>query len=503
MKSPQIKPVVLWFKKDLRLHDHAPLLEAVASKKPILPLYLVEPDYWKLPDASQRHWQFIHDSLLELDDELFGQLTVLQGDAIEALEWLHSKTGFSDIFSHEETGNLWTYKRDIKVKKWCSEKNILWHESPCNGVVRKLKSRDEWSTIHQARISQSILLKPNAIDWHSFPKTWETPNKDNAMFGEILPSVQEGGRSKGVEVLDSFLNHRAQQYRFSISKPAPAEIFCSRISSHLTYGTLSIKEVFQSTYHKIESNKLDPNLKKHNSHLRAFLSRLHWHCHFIQKLEDQPEIEISCIHPLYEKLRDINNQTFLEEWYRGQTGYPLVDACMRSLHKTGWLNFRMRAMVVSFASYQLWLDWRTTGPLLAKLFTDYEPGIHYSQLQMQSGVTGMNAIRMYNPVKQSYDHDSDASFIKRHLPEISDLPLEYIHEPWKIPPLLLNQYNTRYYPAPIIDYQNSTTEARERLAVVRKEKGYRSLSKKAYQKLGSRKNRAKPQKPESNQLELF
>ena len=155
------------------------------------------------------------------------------------------------------------------------------------------------------------------------------------------------------------------------------------------------------------------------------------------------------------------------------TGYPFVDACMRSLTYEGWINFRMRAMLISFASYNLWIDWRITGKHLAKLFTDYDPGIHYSQLQMQSGVTGINSIRIYNPVKQSQEHDPKGEFIKKWVPELRDVPITFIHEPWNLTLKQQTEYNCQIkkdYPIKIVDYKKTTLIAKKRIFDVKKEK---------------------------------
>jgi deoxyribodipyrimidine photo-lyase len=131
-------------------------------------------------------------------------------------------------------------------------------------------------------------------------------------------------------------------------------------------------------------------------------------------------MEVRTLNPAFENLEYEDRSDFLEAWITGQTGYPMVDACMRCLGDTGFMNFRMRAMVVSFACFGLHLSWRFIHEPLAQLFTDYEPGIHISQLQMQAGVTGFNTLRVYSPMKQFLDQDPDAKFVKHWVPELSD-----------------------------------------------------------------------------------
>lgn len=144
----------------------------------------------------------------------------------------------------------------------------------------------------------------------------------------------------------------------------------------------------------------------------------------------------------------------------------MVDACMRCLEATGYINFRMRAMLVSFLCHHLWLDWKDGVVHLARLFLDFEPGIHYPQFQMQAGVTGINTIRMYNPVKQSLDNDSDAEFISEWVPELRNLPVPFRHQPWKISPLeaAITGFQPGVdYPDRIVDHEVAAKHARTML----------------------------------------
>ena len=310
----------------------------------------------------------------------------------------------------------------------------------------------------------------------------------------ISREVQQGGRSAGQDVLTSFVDSRVSQYLKCLSAPGLSEQYASRLSPHLTWGTLSVREVVKTLSHY--KNNADPRvLTGSRRSLSAFQSRLSWRCHFIQKLEDQPSIETKCMHDFFEGLRESeHNQDYYDAWKNGMTGYPFIDACMRNLNHNGWITFRMRAMLVSFASYNLWLDWRKTGYHLAQVFTDYEPGIHYSQLQMQSGVTGINTVRIYNPVKQSMDHDPSGAFIRRWVPELQEVGSDWIHEPWKMDAGQQQKAQVKIgdtYPAPLTEHASAVKLARAKMAEVFRREGFRQTSKVVYEKLGSRRRQPK------------
>lgn len=510
--APKQTAQIVWFKRDLRIHDHKPLFEAAQSDIPTLPLYIVEPEHWKQPFAVRRHWHFIHDCLAELrlDLEKLGQpLIVRTGEVTDVLQTLAQQFTIAQIHAHEESGNDWTYKRDLAVLEWCNKNKVPITEYPYNGVVRRLKSRDDWARIRNTRMAQDAIPKPQNLTLVKDLEIGELPSKDDPLFGDPVPGiVQKGGRREGVNTLKSFLNERAKNYIYTLSAPGPSELYCSRLSPHLTWGTLSAREVVQATKKRKQNLGEDEKVFKRN--LSAFSSRLAWRCHFIQKIEDQPEIEYECMHPAFEGMREgDHNEEYFQAWKDGRTGYPFIDACMRNLTHEGWVTFRMRAMLVSFASYHLWLDWRKTGYHLAKLFTDYEPGIHYSQLQMQSGVTGINAIRIYSPIKQSHEHDPDGEFIKRWVPELKTIPKDFIHEPWTMETTLLDQSDCiigEHYPLPIVDHKEAIAYARARMSEVRKQDGFRDESRKVFDKLGSRKKKSTrkktSKKKDEGQMEL-
>ena len=350
---------IVWFKRDLRIYDHEALAQA-AKRDHVLPLYILEPDLWHKPDMSYRHYLFLQDCLSELSQalgELGQKLIIKVGNAVDVLEELHECHSIESLWSHQETWNGWTYARDKAVKRWCKSLNVPWNEPPQNGVVRGLDDRNGWAARWHHQMTIPLIDKPLNLKTVTGILIDTLPSYDELNLRQDISSeIQKGGRIEGLKVLNSFLYGRGEKYTKEMSSPVTAFASCSRLSSYLAFGALSMREVFQVCEKRNHEIKQMPSGQKGKwpSAMRFFLGRLRWHCHFIQKLEDEPRIEFENMHPAYDGLRenDFNNDYF-EAWKSGMTGYPMLDACMRALAAIGWLNFRMRAMVMSFASYHL------------------------------------------------------------------------------------------------------------------------------------------------------
>ncbi len=490
---------VVWFKRDLRVHDNEALFKALAQG-PVLCLYILEPSYWGGLDTSKRQLEFLRESLLDLARDLKSihlNLTLMTGEVIEVFSKIYESLPFCGVYSNQETGNFLTYRRDVQLKKWLKTQSIAWDESLQHGVLRGLQSRKNWSANWDlVMMAPQFVTKNQIVDYElqtnlhlRFPsERW--PKADEwLMSNEPCPERQLGGRARALEILASFLNKRSGTYVGGISSPLKATSACSRLSPYLSLGCLSMREVVQATNAMIQSGATRPYQIRG---LQNFLSRLHWHCHFIQKLESEPEIEWRNMNEGYTGLREEewSSQRF-ERLIAAQTGWPLVDACVTMLRQTGWLNFRMRAMLISVAAYPLWLHWKPVGDWLATQFVDYEPGIHWSQVQMQSGTTGINTTRVYNPIKQAMDHDPQGEFVRHWLPVLQRVPDAWIFEPWKMPADVQESCGVtvgKDWPLPIVDLAQATKEAKKRMHERRGIQSVRDRNAKVLDRHGSKAN---------------
>jgi deoxyribodipyrimidine photo-lyase len=466
---------LVWFKRDLRVRDHAPLAAAMNFER-ALGLVVIEPSWLQSPECDPRHVGFLLDCVAELRHELATRglpLLVRSGPMPQVLQTLRREFPFTHLFSHEETGPGWSYARDLAVAQWCRSEGVQWTESPQSGVVRRLRSRSGWAGRWAQRMNAAEAAAVRGFKAAPGISAGAMPTLRELGLPALASPLPRGGERAAWATLGDFLDGRGRDYRRAMSSPLTAPQGCSRLSAHLAFGTISMRCVHQASEARMASTP-DRSLA---FALRGFASRLRWHCHFMQKLEDEPAIEWRNMARSVDGLRagdgvhegDIDRER-LQAWCEGRTGFPMVDACMRQLRATGWLNFRMRAMLVSFAAYHLWLHWREPGLFLARQFLDFEPGIHWSQMQMQSGTTGINTLRIYSPAKQARDHDPTGLYVRQWVPEIG----------------------TAAYPGPIVDERLAVAAAKNRLYGLRQTPDARAQAHAIQDRHGSRKSGLPP-----------
>lgn len=452
---------VVWLKRDLRLQDNEAIANALKSGKPILLLYVFEHLLLNDNHYSDRHFNFIKESIRDINEQLKpfnSKVLTVTSDIQTAFNLIQTFYKIDTIYSHVETGILVTYNRDKELSRYCRNNLITWKESKNNGVERGLLNRENWLDHWEDYMNQPLEdFNPNINQLLSI--------EDISLLESVLTvtdldtpentKFQKGGTTTAWKYANSFFESRYKDYMFNISKPEASRTSCSRLSPYISWGNISVRQVFQKGQDLKKTSK-------NKRHISGFLSRLRWQAHFIQKFEMEHTMENASVNKGYHKLKKSLSVQYQKAWREGQTGFPLVDASMRCLVETGYVNFRMRAMLVSFFTHILWQPWQHASEQLSQQFLDFEPGIHFPQLQMQAGETGINNLRIYNPTLNGLKHDPDAEFIKKWVPELAHLDIPFIHEPYLMTELEQGLYDFKLghdYPHPIVDIKENRKRA--------------------------------------------
>jgi deoxyribodipyrimidine photo-lyase len=470
---------------------------------PYIILYCFEPSIISHPDMSLRHLQFQYQSLLKMNEKLDAsgrRVHIFYGEIRDVFSWVNERFEIAQLFSYRESGIRLTWQRDKAVKQWCSEREIRWQECKRDGIQRAIPNREGWDKqwygyMHAPVIRNTFSEQAVTLPEHPFI----IPEEHVSAWSAYPQEFQPAGEDMAFRYLQSFMEARGVNYNKHISKPAESRVSCGRISPYLAWGNVSVRQVvrFALEHDRALSGK---------RWVDGFLTRVKWRDHFIQKFEVECDYETRCVNAGYESLVKAHRPDLVQAWEQGLTGFPLVDACMRCLHTTGWINFRMRAMLVSFLCHHMYQDWRMGTYHLARLFLDYEPGIHYPQFQMQAGTTGVNTVRMYNPVKQSLDHDPQGAFIKTWVPELRAVPEANIHEPHRMTIEEQERCGVHignHYPAPVIELDAAARHAREAIWGHRKKDEVKAESKRIVETHARKRAAVKKKKKGGEQLSLM
>ncbi|MBT2641867.1 deoxyribodipyrimidine photo-lyase [Bacillus sp. ISL-41] len=431
---------IVLFNKDLRIADHQPLTDAARAGE-VLPLYVFEPSQWEDTPLSERHFHFVVESLEELAREIEG----LDGKLFLAIDEM--ETVLEKMLNHYDSIHLYAHNNssfmDI-VKEWSKQKEqLLFAYGPeLENVPGRLLNKRLNSYLNEplAEVPNKIEVTSNIPDFlfADFKRLQKLRFKGNKIrFG------QQGGELKAIETLESFLEGRFENYIKNHQKPLPSSLSSSRLSAYITWGNISARTIYQKTVRKLQAC----DLGEEKVQLEEFLAKLTTRAKISNlRMQDQQPADVN------EIKRDYNEELF-RRWLQGRTGIPIIDAAMRSLDKTGWMNFSLRAMVTSFIANTLLLDEHKVSAALAGLYLDYEPVVHDFYIQQQAGMKGK--MKIIDPVKVGRQLDPEGAFIRRYIPELGRLTEEYIHEPWLYP-----AFYQLGYEAPMVDVKKAYKHAR-------------------------------------------
>ncbi|MGE5387135.1 MAG: cryptochrome/photolyase family protein [Betaproteobacteria bacterium] len=450
---------LVWFRRDLRDYDHTALGAALREARDVFCAFVFDHDILDtLLNRRDRRLQFIHASLVELDTALRtrgGGLMVLDGRATEEIPRLATRLSAQAVFANRDYEPR-TKARDAAVASALADSGIAFltpkdqaifdHDEVLTAAGRPFSIFTPYSRVWLRRVELEGVA-PVASDGRlARPPTTAIPSLTTLGF---IPSDLVGplapGMQGGMAALQSFLG-RIDAY--GETRDFPAAGGTSRLSPHLRFGTVSIRQLVAAA------------LERAGPGAETWLKELIWRDFYFQILDHFPHVEHRAFKSEYDAIRWDDWPEALAAWYLGLTGYPLVDAGMRQLADTGFMHNRLRMVTASFLCKDLGIDWRLGERHFAEQLDDFDLSANNGGWQW-SASTGCDAqpwFRIFNPVTQSEKFDPRGEFIRRFIRELAGVPDRHIHAPWRMSLKEQEQCGViigRDYPAPIVDHEKA------------------------------------------------
>lgn len=435
---------IVWFRRDLRIADHAPL-DRAAQRGAVIPVFIFDRALLHHPETAVARVAFMLESLRSLDADLRergGRLILRSGDPVEVLPQLIRETQAEGIYAHIDFERIYGRVRDARLNRALAQQQlkIRWFEP--GGTTSELVTSQQYRQIWYAQMQATIVPTPTRI--YVPPEVLSQPIPslaDVGHFGDGKP-IPAASTQAARQLLQQFMQEKTQRYYWQLSYPSAEAT--SGLSPHIKFGVISLRECYQT----VQQLKEIPDQRVGRSR-KQFISRLRWNSGFAQRFRYLPQMEVRSLYQGFDAASGDIDETLYQTWQQGQTGFPIIDAAARCLLATGgWqaLNFRTRACYASFLSNLLGIDWRYGALHFMRHLIDGDCPIDHYQWAMQAGVTAAidkSWTRIYNPGQVAVDRfDPQGQFIKQWVPELRHLPPAHLGLP-----LLVKDY-----PLPIVDY---------------------------------------------------
>ncbi|PSB34322.1 cryptochrome/photolyase family protein [Stenomitos frigidus] len=438
---------IVWFRRDLRIADHAPLYRA-ALRGEVIPVFVFDRALLHHPETGSARVAFMLECLRSLDQDLRdrgGRLILRSGDPVNVLPQLIRETQADGIYAHIDFERIYGRVRDARLNHALAQENlkIRWFEplATTPDLIPYPDYRDLWFDDMNAD------MVPIPAHVHVPTDVTSEPLPTLADVGHLPDSkpLPPAGTQAARTLLQNFLDEKTDRYYWQLSYPSAEAT--TGLSPHIKFGAISIRECYKAA----QQIKSSPDARVQRSR-KQLIARLRWGSGFAQRFRYLPQLELRSLYSIFDDDSWSFDEDLYQAWQQGETGFPIVDAAARCLQATGgWkeLNFRVRALYSSFLSNLLGMDWRYGALHFMRHLIDGDCPIDHYQWAMQSGVThcvDKTWTRIYNPEQVAVDRcDPDGIFIKRWLPELKHLPPAALGAPLPM----------KGYPARILDYKQA------------------------------------------------